>query len=225
MLASIVARIRSVGSDGEGRQPAHVYRGADPSLGAPQLEPVYSGSNSVVSRVVRGALARVARRLPLTTIRNPISGEPYLDRYYVAGGTAALRNFPADTRKRLGWLPFTVYLHHIRRPDWTTDLHSHPWSAVSVILAGGYLEERLHGNPHSDNFRIVSRWRSPWSIARILRDDFHRISAIDGESTWTLMVVGKKSPSWLFFNPNLPRLYEWSNYLDDPTAWNGGLAR
>lgn len=207
------------------RIPPVIYVGGVSSSGEATLEQVLAESGRSSSRLLRRVLARVAKRLPFTTIRNPISGEPYLDRYYVAGGTEALRNFPADTRKRLGWLPFTVYLHHIRRPDWTTDLHNHPWNAVSMILAGGYLEERLHGDPHSDNFRIVSRWRAPWSFARILRDDFHRISVVDGESTWTLMVVGKKGLSWSFFNPNLPRLYEWSNYLDDPTAWNGGLAR
>jgi hypothetical protein len=34
-----------------------------------------------------------------------------------------------------------VYLHIIRRPDWASCQHDHPWAFATLILRGGYEEE------------------------------------------------------------------------------------
>lgn len=162
--------------------------------------------------MIRSILNTIARRLPVRRISDPRSGAPYLDRYYVAGNPGALRFFPGDVKVRLGWLPFTVYLHHIIRSDWGAALHDHPWGAVSVLMAGGYIEERLHGDPEGD-FGIRSRWRGAGSVAKIGAHVYHRIEILD-RTAWTLFFVGRKRKSWSFFDSNLPKIYPYREYIE-----------
>lgn len=65
--------------------------------------------------------------LPQTTIT--INGVPYLTRCYLLGKD---------------WKWGNVYLHHFHSSDQGDELHSHPWSwGLSLVLAGGYVEERV----------------------------------------------------------------------------------
>src|SRR4051812_18410184 len=50
---------------------------------------------------------------------------------------------------------FGLYLHIIRRPDWSKCQHDHPWSFITLILRGGY-EERLSGTRPSFASRATS---------------------------------------------------------------------
>lgn len=98
---------------------------------------------------------------------------------------------------------FGIYLHCIRRPDADRHLHDHPWSFVSIVLLGGYIEhlprnwivtsDRAGMIPEN---RLVQR--RLFSIARRRASDAHRITHLLRKPTWTLVLIGKKTRSWGF---------------------------
>ncbi|WP_193725751.1 hypothetical protein [Ferruginivarius sediminum] len=65
----------------------------------------------------------MTRRAPDFTIGG--TGDPYLQRWWLLPRNRVLN----------------VYLHRFLRSDDDRALHDHPWRNVSVLLAGGYLEE------------------------------------------------------------------------------------
>jgi hypothetical protein len=90
-------------------------------------------------------------------------------------------------------LPFvgavTCYLHHYLRSD-PDEMHDHPWPwAVSLPLAGGYLERRLVKIAQG---RIVSRLirRLPFMPYRLDGFDFHSVVVEPGKTSWSLFFVG-----------------------------------
>jgi hypothetical protein len=90
---------------------------------------------------------------------------------------------------------FAVYLHRLGTPDSRPTLHDHPWSFVSIILRGGYVEHRL--NLHA---RTVERkHRRHINIMR--RDDAHSIESLDRTPTWTLLFVGRRRREWGYWRP------------------------
>ncbi len=130
-------------------------------------------------------LRRVSSWLPRRHIIDD-AGTLYLERFLVLG----------DMMARLA--PFTVYLHHFERPDEDRALHNHPWPwAVSLILTGGYLEERQGFASYALSRR---RWLRAGSLNVLRGDTFHRVAELDGE-TWTLFVVGRKHQAWGFDVP------------------------
>jgi hypothetical protein len=76
-----------------------------------------------------GLLTWLESKLPKTTIT--INGKPYLTRCYLFGKDRAWGN---------------IYLHHFHSSDQGDELHNHPWTGLSFVLAGGYSEERV-SNP------------------------------------------------------------------------------
>jgi hypothetical protein len=133
----------------------------------------------LVERALSWLVARAAARPQndyfwAYTIKSP-DGEDYLTRMLLP---------------RLGrWRPM---IHHIHRPDRDRHLHNHPWDySVSIILNGGYVEERLvmdkAGNITGTKVRVLY---SPL-INVIKKDDFHRIRQVD-YGTWTLFIAGKR---------------------------------
>lgn len=116
-----------------------------------------------------------------------VDGRPYLERYYLG--------------RVFDW---TAYLHRFVREDSERWLHDHPWRlAVSVVLAGGYLEERW-------------RWLCPQvglvtevccvTWGNILRGrDFHRIIHVL-PGTWTLFLHGRRAKEWGFVEEVRPRI-------------------
>ena len=97
-----------------------------------------------------------------------------------------------------------AYLHHYFRPDTRKEMHDHPWEwACSVILAGGYLEERL--------VQFDRRGPITWLQARVkLRKagtayiltgrDFHRIDQLLSASSWSLFMHGPYTKGWGFLD-------------------------
>jgi len=67
--------------------------------------------------------------LPKTTIT--VNGKPYLTRCYLFGKDRKWGN---------------IYLHHFHSSDQGDELHNHPWTGLSFVLAGGYSEEKV-SNP------------------------------------------------------------------------------
>jgi len=91
-----------------------------------------------------------------------------------------------------------IFLHHMTAPDPGMDLHDHPWSFVSIVLAGGYSERRADFGQR--NFSWNTRKR--WSIKRMRLHEFHRIVDLRGcGSTWTLVLHGPRRQEWGFATP------------------------
>jgi hypothetical protein len=75
-------------------------------------------------------------------------------------------------------------------------LHDHPWSFVSVILRGGYTEDRLDKH----EMRVRQRHRRFVNVMR--RDDAHSIVELDGDRpVWSLLFVGRRRRTWGYWRP------------------------
>jgi len=135
------------------------------------------------------ALPRVARFLPERTIRGG-DDTPYLTKY---------------TLMNLGKKVGRVHLHLFHRGDEDRELHDHPFDGISLVLVGGYVEERLVGEPlplplHGADRegRLVVRKLSPGSVNVIRTSTFHRVEIPPGAVCWTLFVTGPIRRSWGF---------------------------
>ena len=118
--------------------------------------------------------------------------DPYLLRWWVI------------PRNRL----FNVYLHRFMRSDDDRALHDHPWSNLSVLLRGGYIEHtQVRGVPRQRVLRAGS-WR-----LRALGSMSHRIDLIDGEPAWTLFVTGPRYREWGFLCPK--GWVHWRRFTND----------
>jgi len=93
---------------------------------------------------------------------------------------------------------FNLYLHRFLRGDSDDAPHSHPWPwSVSLVLWGGYTEERLI----EVNGIKYMKTRRVWPLTlNVFRDgDYHRVVRLHGSQTWTLFLTGPKSSSWGFW--------------------------
>lgn len=104
-------------------------------------------------------------------------GEPYLERYHLCrlpGGGGA-------------------YIHRFLDSDPDRGLHDHPWRrAVGIVLAGGYLEQRLVGD------EVEERVLGPGRVNRLTGDDFHRIVLPGNTEAWTLFLHTGSVKGWGF---------------------------
>jgi hypothetical protein len=107
-----------------------------------------------------------------------------------------------------------VYLHHFVGDDWSRDLHDHPKRFVSIGLKGGYLEETMR----SDSFSTATRfrhYRAPW-IRTFPATHIHRLSLINKQPCWTLVIVLRTVRQWGFWH--LGQWIPWRQYVDSETA-------
>lgn len=118
------------------------------------------------------------------------------------------RFFLVNTR----WLG--VYLHRLDRPDADRECHDHPWSFVSVVLRGGYLEERRR---RGGGWR-AREWRGRFSVAARQYSDAHRIAGI-APGTWTLILRGRDRRTWGFYIEDATgvwcRWVHWRRFEED----------
>lgn len=140
----------------------------------------------------------VSTRLPYRVIPRP-NGEPYLVRYYLIGGLPDNEN----TNRR-----FKVFLHRFLSGDEEEELHNHPWErSVSLILSGGYKEERRFGD------FVESRTIKPGMLNFINADDFHRVDLLEDEA-WTLFFAGKLTGrSWGFWDRKTKEFIPWREQI------------
>lgn len=90
-------------------------------------------------------------------------------------------------------LPFMeVYLHQFFESD-DDILHNHPWSFLTLFLAGGYTEELARRKK-----RVLSAWRLVFREASFK----HRVLMADGNrgKTWTCVIAGRRGKIWSFFD-------------------------
>lgn len=103
------------------------------------------------------------------------------------GGSLYMRRWRCVNAPR--WLGgWGVRLHHIVRGDADRELHDHPFTFLSVVLWGGYLEYRERGPA-----RLYRAGSVLWRRAEAL----HRLE-LPGGSTWTLVFRGPVRRAWGF---------------------------
>lgn len=138
--------------------------------------------------MIAHALEWLAAELPRYSIGK--GSDVYLDRYDLL-----------DTP----W--FAVVLHCFRRGDADPELHNHPWRwALSMVLSGGYSEERvIRGS-------VYRRTVRPGRLNLIWADTYHRVDLLEGEC-WTLFVTGSKSQSWGFKDRWTGRVTPWREFV------------
>lgn len=105
-------------------------------------------------------------------------------------------------------------VHHILRSDFDRHLHDHPWPFITVILKGGYFEERplFRDYPASLTHEpTVIHWHGPGSVLLRSARARHRLSLPQHRSTWTLFISGPRSQSWGFYTK--AGKVHWSEYM------------
>jgi hypothetical protein len=147
----------------------------------------------LLSRLVYWLLTRAFmwKRLPHEIIR--IDGVPYLTRFYLNGKVNS---------RTTGEQP-QFFLHHFHKSDQGRELHNHPYTGTSLILAGGYIEERMSKvSANIDLFTDVSSATYlPGEVNVIGLEDFHRTDLINPKlGAWTLFVTGTRVSEWGFMN-------------------------
>lgn len=149
-------------------------------------------------------IKKLLNLLPHTTIT--IDGKPYLTRYYLL-------------LKDRSW--GNVYIHHFHSSDQGLELHNHPWRwGLSLVLRGGYSEERAHGPviwdaavgpPVIQKVTIERRDIKPGSVNFIRSTDFHRVDLNDeSRGAWSLFVAGKRTKDWGFLNRETSEFKHWT---------------
>jgi hypothetical protein len=92
-------------------------------------------------------------------------------------------------------------IHWIHRPDPQRDLHDHPVSFVSLVVRGGYTEERADGATWRRRllcgFRPERRTYEAGQINYVRATDCHRIVSVL-PNTLTLVLAGPKVREWGF---------------------------
>jgi hypothetical protein len=127
---------------------------------------------------------------PRTTIFDD-EGRPKIHRFYLFG-----------TGKTFG-----VFLHHFVGDDAPTTFHDHPWTwGISVVLRGGYVEERRDHEPAQSR----RRWLGPGRLNFLRPGVFHRVELRQGRSAWTLFVHGRKTRRWGFLDSRTGDFRFWS---------------
>jgi hypothetical protein len=100
-----------------------------------------------------------------------------------------------------------VFLHQFVGSDPPTQFHDHPWTwGVSLILRGGYLEERRD----RERARNTRRWLGPGRLNMLRPGDFHRVELHNGRPAWTLFVHGPKVRPWGFLDAITNAFTPWS---------------
>lgn len=158
----------------------------------------------------------VAGRFPRRVIMDREGGTPYLSRFYIFGGPCSLEDDVDEygqMKKVAAWksLPVNLYLHCFHRSDDDRATHSNPWRwAVSLILVGGYREERRVGT--SPNYRVESRVVRPGSLNVIRADDFHRVDLLE-KDCWSLFLAGPKAKTWYFWDRDTGETLHWRAFI------------
>lgn len=133
---------------------------------------------------------------PYFPITGP-DGSVYMSRWWL------FNPYPAPGQYKGKWqFPISVRIHHIQREDSDRNLHDHPWNARTIILRGGYVEEREGGE-------VIHR--KPGDTARLRFGEYHRITQVAEGGAWTIFITGKYRGTWGFLVDGVK--VQWRKYL------------
>ena len=121
-------------------------------------------------------------------IMDRVDNEPYLERYYPL----------FNTRQHTG---FNIYIHKFLKGD-PDDVHDHPWSYATFILAGGYYEWVPVFNTLGEKINEIRYWRGPGHFRVCRPDSYHRVELKPGVTAWTLFMPGPHKRQWGFLVDN-----------------------
>lgn len=137
-----------------------------------------------------------AKRTPYTHLANA-AGDVYMERYWLIPFPGA----EGGDAVRLGWFGrwlqrrgIAARVHCIRRSDRGRHPHGHPWTFISLVLKGRYLELRF--DARGNYIRNVHR--STGGIALRRPNDYHYVKLPREEPAWTLFITGPKRQTWGF---------------------------
>ncbi|WP_439885805.1 hypothetical protein ACTACK_12885 [Pseudomonas syringae] len=152
-------------------------------------------------------IARAART-PYLHIRSADGQEVYMGRWWLFNA------YDRETHlARIRWIPWSIRVHHIMRPDADRDLHDHPWDARTVILRGSYTEERLEPCETADLLkrdadlrwvpgyeihRLAIRTRQAGDTAQLKHGEYHRIDEVSPGGVYTLFITSRWKGDWGF---------------------------
>ena len=133
--------------------------------------------------------------------------DPYLSRWYFFKDRRP--DDPQIEGQRAGGSDsLNLYLHRFHRSDDDQALHSHPWKwSASLVLAGGYIEERRQGD------RVIRRTVRPGQINVIPAGTYHRVDLLEHDC-WSLFVAGPQTAdSWRFWDRVHGRSMPWRDFI------------
>jgi hypothetical protein len=131
---------------------------------------------------------------------------PYLTRYFLYPRSARTGGMEPIPGKTTSW---GLYLQHFHRSDDDAALHNHRWKwALSLILKGGYSEERRVGD------EVVRRTIKAGHFNLLKADTFHRVDLLDPvEGAWSLIFVGPIVQSWGFWDRGTKVFTGWREFI------------
>jgi hypothetical protein len=151
---------------------------------------------------VRAWLIKKAKQTPYFHLTD------YMDRWWLMPRCLLTRH-PDGYLFPRSWLPFSIRIHHIKRPDAGRDLHDHPFDYRTIILFGWYVEEDVFGQHYFMGEGDTKSARA---------QTFHRIvdmpkpgTSLEGGGVWTLFIMGRRINSWGFIVGG--RKVHWKKYV------------
>ncbi len=121
--------------------------------------------------------------------------------------------------ERFWLIPFNRWflaarIHHILRSDSDRHFHDHPWPFVTILLRGEYTEVRPVWD--RDGIELSERRRTYRAGAVLFRraTDWHRLEVPEGQTTWTLFIMGRYQQHWGFLIHPVRKM-SWRKYLPD----------
>lgn len=112
--------------------------------------------------------------------------------------------------------PISVRLHNIRRSDDDRAMHDHPWENISVVLSGQMIEvvPLSQDQPCMQDLTKYSQFiRKPGDIIARKATDRHRLIIPEGQSVWTMFIMGDYQQHWGFYDPVKGIKVYWRDYL------------
>jgi len=170
-------------------------------------------------------LIKQATKTPYHHLASPDGQELYMARYWL------LNPYDRETRQvKHRWLPWSARLHFIHREDRDQHLHDHPWNARTIILQGGYEEQRLITGEARESvidaclepIEKLTRDRAkvqayeyvdrlPGDTAALKHGEYHRIHRIHGDCAVTLFITSRWKGPWGFLVDGVK--VPWRQYL------------
>jgi len=143
-----------------------------------------------------------AKRTPYLHIMSADGTEMYMGRWWL------FNPYSRETHKSaLWWCPWSLRIHHIMRQDEDRNLHDHPWNARTIILRGGYTEQRLldHDDPGLSGLNMPASGqateyidRRPGETAQLRYGEYHRIDTVADGGAFTLFITSPYKGTWGF---------------------------